>query len=89
MSTIGAVLGIANKVLDRVIPDKNARATAKEELLKVAQSQEFDLALSQLEINKVEAAHRSVFVAGARPFTLWCCTGAMMALVIASIVAVF
>lgn len=27
----------------------------------------------QAEINKVEAGHRSLFVAGARPFLLWVC----------------
>lgn len=29
--------------------------------------------LAQLEILKIEAQHRSVFVAGARPFILWVC----------------
>ncbi len=27
----------------------------------------------QVEINKIEAGHRSIFVAGARPFILWIC----------------
>jgi len=27
----------------------------------------------QAEINKIEAGHRSIFVAGARPFILWVC----------------
>jgi len=27
----------------------------------------------QVELNKIEAAHRSVFIAGARPFILWVC----------------
>ena len=30
-------------------------------------------ALVQAEINKVQAQHRSVFVAGGRPFILWVC----------------
>ena len=30
-------------------------------------------ALAQAEINKVQAQHRSAFVAGARPFILWVC----------------
>ena len=29
--------------------------------------------LAQAEINKVQAAHRSTFVAGARPFLMWVC----------------
>ena len=30
-------------------------------------------ALMQAEINKVQAGHRSIFVAGARPFLMWVC----------------
>jgi hypothetical protein len=30
-------------------------------------------ALAQAEINKVQASHRSIFVAGARPFLMWVC----------------
>jgi len=30
-------------------------------------------ALAQAEINKVQAQHRSIFVAGARPFLMWVC----------------
>ena len=29
--------------------------------------------LAQAKINQVQAAHRSIFVAGARPFLLWVC----------------
>ena len=29
--------------------------------------------LAQIEINNVSATHRSIFVAGARPFLLWVC----------------
>ena len=89
MSAVAAVLGIAGKVLDRVIPDKNARAEAKEQLLQAAQSNEFDALLAQVEVNKVEAAHKSVFVAGARPATLWVCTAAMAGIVVAAVVGVY
>lgn len=65
-STVGTVL-------DRVIPDKNARAEAKEKLEELDLANEFQLVIGQLEINKVEAAHKSLFVAGARPFILWVC----------------
>jgi hypothetical protein len=37
----------------------------------------------QVEINKVEAGHRSLFVAGARPFILWVCgTGFLFSFII-------
>ena len=31
------------------------------------------LALAQIELNKEEAKHKSLFVSGARPFILWVC----------------
>lgn len=68
-----AAIPILGKVLDRIIPDKNARAAAQEALEAAEQSGELQLIMGQLEINKVEAAHKSLFVAGARPFILWIC----------------
>ena len=70
-STVGSVL-------DRVIPDKNARAEARERLEALDLTQEFRLVLGQLEINKVEAAHKSLFVAGWRPFIGWVCGVGLM-----------
>lgn len=40
-------------------------------------------ALVQAEINKVQAQHRSTFVAGARPFLMWVCgVGLAMAFIV-------
>ena len=40
-------------------------------------------ALAQAEIGKVQASHRSTFVAGARPFLMWVCgIGFLMAFVV-------
>jgi hypothetical protein len=36
-----------------------------------------ELAKGQIEINKTEAAHRSIFVAGWRPFIGWTCGAAL------------
>ena len=65
------ILGPAvEKILD-LIPDTNARARAEADyqraLLDAAQAESAD----NREINKVEAAHRSIFVAGWRPFFGW------------------
>ena len=68
-----SLLSMAGGLLDKVIPDKNARAKAQEALEQASQKGELDLLLGQLEINKVEAAHKSLFVAGARPFIMWVC----------------
>lgn len=76
-SPIGMVLGIGGKIIDRVIPDKNAAASAKAALVDMQAKGELDEMTGQLEINKVEAASNSTFVAGWRPFVGWVCGSAM------------
>lgn len=68
-----AIIGPAlNKALN-LIPDKNARQAAEEELhLKLTEGINEEVA-QQLEINAVEAAHKSLFVAGWRPAIGWLC----------------
>jgi len=66
-------LPFIGKVLDRVIPDKNARAVAQEALETMDKNGDLELLKGQLEVNKVEAAHKSIFVAGWRPFVGWTC----------------
>lgn len=77
MMSILLFKSVISKVLDRIVPDKNARAAADEQLEAAEQSGELQLMLGQLEINKVEAAHKSLFVAGARPAALWVCCFAL------------
>lgn len=68
-----AIVEIGARLLDKIIPDKDARAKAQFELMKAAQDADLQLALGQLEINKQEASHASIFVAGWRPFLGWVC----------------
>ncbi len=56
-------------VLDKVFTSDGQRMDKKASLESIAQKP----ALAQAEINKVEAAHRSIFVAGWRPFIGWVC----------------
>lgn len=72
---IGSIVDMIGGVLDKVIPDKNAREKAKHEIEATLVSQDFQLRLGQLEINKEEAKHQSMFVAGWRPAIGW--TGAI------------
>lgn len=64
--------------LTSLIPDPNARAKAKEEFEMELQKAINAQAMGQLEVNKAEAAHRSVFVAGWRPFIGWICGIALL-----------
>jgi len=68
-----AILELGAKLLERVIPDTEARAKAQAELLKASQDQDFQLALAQIEVNKVEAASSNWFVSSWRPAVGWIC----------------
>ncbi len=63
---------IVNKFVDR-IPDGNERARAKESLERELVEAANSAMLAQTEINAVEAQHKSIFVAGWRPFIGWVC----------------
>lgn len=80
MTPLLALLPLAEKLFDKFIPDPEAKAKAILELKKEENAQalqEMGIALqqnqAQAEINKIEAAHSSLFVSGARPFILWVC----------------
>lgn len=76
-------------IINKVIPDKSAAAAAEAQLKSMALSSQLQEEFAQLtaittaqtDINKVEAASGSTFVAGARPFILWTC-GAGFALML-------
>ena len=63
---------IVNKFVDR-IPNGNERARAKEALEKELVDAATSVMLAQTEINAAEAQHKSIFVAGWRPFIGWVC----------------
>lgn len=65
-------LTIGAKLLDKVIPDKDAREKAQAELLKASQDQEFQRDMAQVELNK-EEAKTDPFRGGWRPFVGWTC----------------
>jgi len=70
---ITAVTEVVGKVLDRVLPDKAANDAAKAQLLQMQVAGEIASVTGQLDIDKVEAASSSTFVAGWRPFIGWIC----------------
>jgi hypothetical protein len=58
-----------SNILDKFVADKDLKTKLSHELEKEIIS----LNRAQLEVNKVEAQHNNVFVAGWRPFIGWCC----------------
>lgn len=69
-----AVLPLVKDVVGSFLPEdpkKRAEAERKIEAQLTEHLAKIDIA--QLEVNKTEAAHRSIFVAGWRPFVGWAC----------------
>jgi hypothetical protein len=65
------LLSLGEKLIDRLIPDPEAKAAAQFELVKMASDGDLKQILAQLEVNAKEAQHQSVFVAGWRPWAGW------------------
>ena len=75
---ISAVLPSVMDVAGRFLPeDKEKRAAAEREIEAQLTTHLAKIDLAQLDINKTEAAHRSIFVSGWRPFIGWSCGLAM------------
>ena len=66
------------KLLDKVIPDADAKQRIAHEIAVLAEKQAHELAKSQIEVNKMEAQSRHWFVASWRPFIGWTCGIALM-----------
>ena len=71
MDPISALLNIGNTLINKLFPDPVQAAQAQLELLKLQQNGDLATMVAQTDINKVEAASSSMFVAGWRPFVGW------------------
>ena len=60
-------------LLDKFIEDKDKKAALAHQIATMSERHAQELAKGQLEINKTEASHKSIFVAGWRPFIGWTC----------------
>lgn len=80
MALTNLIQGALGPILDgvlKLIPDKNERARAKERFEAEMLTAMTGLVQGQLEINKMEAQHGSIFVAGWRPAIGWICGSAL------------
>ena len=72
----GGVVDVAKgigEIVDKFVETDDEKRAWEALKLKMAQKPQ----LAQIEINKIEAAHRTVFVAGWRPAIGWICAGAL------------
>ena len=74
---IEALIAPVTGLLDKFVEDKDQKNKLAHELATMADRHAQELAKGQLEINKAEASHRSIFVAGWRPFLGWILASAM------------
>lgn len=72
-----ALIGPVTGLLDKFIEDKDQKAALAHEIATMAEKQMHEQTMGQLEVNKAEAAHRSIFVAGWRPMVGWVCAAAL------------
>lgn len=80
MSAFLAALPLLGDLLNKVLPDADAKAKAQLELARLAQDGEFkqldaqlQISLAQAKINEIEAAQSNPFSAGWRPAAGWVC----------------
>ena len=74
---IEALIAPVTGLLDKFVEDKDQKNKLAHELATMADRHAQELAKGQIEINKAEASHRSIFVAGWRPFLGWILASAM------------
>lgn len=84
MNILDIIAGPVFKIIDKVIPDPQAKAAAQLEILKLNQAGEFkaldadlQVMLAQASINEEEAKSPSVFKGGWRPAVGWVCVTGM------------
>lgn len=75
---IDKLIGPVTGLLDKFIEDKDQKNALAHEIATMSERHAQELAKGQLEVNKAEAQHKSLFVSGWRPAVGWCCVFGMM-----------
>lgn len=76
MGILSTLIGPATELAGKFIADKDQAAKLAHELSTMADKHSHEAMLSQIEVNKEEAASGSVFKGGWRPFIGWVCGAA-------------
>jgi len=77
LNLVASLIPSVTGILDKVVEDKDQKAKLAHEIATLAEKQAHEAAMAQVEVNKAEAQHRSIFVAGWRPFIGWVCGTAL------------
>ena len=90
MSIVNALIGPVSGLLDKFIEDKDQKNALAHEIATMSERHAHEALKGQLEINKVEAAHKSLCVAGWRPAIGWVCMlGLLYNTIIANVLAIW
>lgn len=73
LNLIGTLAGPIAGILDKFIEDKDKKSALAHEIATMAEKHAHEVVKAQLEINKAEAQHPSLFVSGWRPAVGWVC----------------
>tara|TARA_X000001382_G_scaffold129033_1_gene120087 strand:+ start:652 stop:1038 length:387 start_codon:yes stop_codon:yes gene_type:complete len=85
MNVIEKLIDPVSTILDKFVVDKDLKQKLEHEL----KTELHKANMAQIEVNKIEAGHRSIFVAGWRPFLGWCLSFAMAYHFILQPIAIF
>jgi len=90
MSIVASLVGPVTGLLDKFIEDKDQKNALAHEIVTMSEKHSHEALKGQLEINKMEAAHKSLFVAGWRPAIGWICAlGLLYNTIIANIISIW
>ena len=90
MSIVASLVGPVTGLLDKFIEDKDQKNALAHEISTMSERHAQELMKGQLDVNKTEAAHKSLFVAGWRPSIGWVCSlGLLYNTIIANILGIW
>jgi CheY-like chemotaxis protein len=76
LGLISSLVGPVSDILDKVVTDKDLKEKLSHDIATMAERHAHEVVKAQIEVNKTEAQHHSMFVAGWRPAIGWvCCLG--------------
>ena len=78
LGLIDRLIAPVSVLLDKVIPDKDLREKLAHDIATMAERHSHEVIKAQIEVNKEEAKHRSLFVSGWRPAVGWTCALGLM-----------
>ena len=64
LNLVSSLVGPVTGLLDKFIEDKDQKNALAHEIATMAEKQAHEANMAQVEVNKAEAQHRSLFVAG-------------------------